>query len=40
VEYFHLGDLEKFITSALKEDDARIIIKEVLDGLQVLHGYK
>ena len=39
MEYFELGDLEKFITSKLTEKDAKIIGRQLLEGLQVLHGY-
>ena len=39
MEYFELGDLEKFITSELTERDAKIIGRQLLEGLQVLHGY-
>jgi serine/threonine protein kinase len=39
MEYLPLGDLEKYITPALKEDDTRIVMKQILDGLQILHGY-
>ena len=39
MEYFELGDLEKFITPKLTEKDAKMIGKQLLEGLQVLHGY-
>ena len=39
MEYFELGDLEKFITPKLTEMDARVIGRQLLEGLQVLHGY-
>jgi serine/threonine protein kinase len=37
MEYLELGDLDRYITPALKEDDARIITSQILDGLEVLH---
>ncbi len=37
MEYFDLGDLEKFITPKLTERDAKLIGKQLLEGLQVLH---
>lgn len=37
MEYFELGDLEKFITPELTERDAKVIAKQLLEGLQVLH---
>lgn len=39
MEYFEVGDLEKFITPKLNEDDAKVIGKQLLGGLQVLHGH-
>ena len=38
MEYFELGDFEKFITPKLTEKDAKVIGKQLLEGLQVLHG--
>ncbi len=38
MEYFELGDLEKFITPKLTEEDAKVIGRQLLEGLQVLHG--
>ena len=40
MEYFELGDLENFITPRLTEKDARVIGRQLLEGLQVLHGYR
>ena len=37
MEYFELGDLEMFITTKLTERDAKMIGKQLLEGLQVLH---
>ncbi len=37
MEYFELGDLEKFITPKLTERDAKAIGRQLLEGLQVLH---
>lgn len=37
MEYFELGDLENFMTSKLTEKDAKLIGKQLLEGLQVLH---
>ena len=37
MEYFELGDLEKFITPELTEKDAKVIAKQLLEGVQVLH---
>ena len=37
MEYFELGDLEKFITPKMTEKDAKVIGKQLLEGLQVLH---
>ena len=37
MEYFELGDLERFITPKLTERDAKVIGKQLLEGLQVLH---
>lgn len=37
MEYFELGDLEKFLTSKLTETDVKVIGKQLLEGLQVLH---
>lgn len=39
MEYFELGDLDKYITSELTETDAKVIGRQLLEGLQVLHGY-
>ncbi len=38
MEYFELGDLEKFITPELTEKDAKVIGRQLLEGVQVLHG--
>lgn len=38
MEYFELGDLEKFITPKLTEEDAKMIGGQLFEGLQVLHG--
>lgn len=38
MEYFELGNLEKFITPKLTKEDAKMIGRQLLDGLQVLHG--
>ena len=38
MEYFQLGDLEKFITPKLTEKDAKVIRRQLLEGLQDLHG--
>ena len=40
MEYFELGDLEKFITPKLTETDARVIGRQLLEGLRVLHEYR
>ena len=40
MEYFEFGDLEKFITPKLTEKDIKVIGRQLLEGLQVLHGYK
>lgn len=39
MEYFKLGDLERFITTELTEKDAKVIGRQLLEGLQVLHWY-
>ncbi len=39
MEYVELGDLENFITRQLIEKDARVIARQLLEGLGVLHGY-
>ena len=39
MEYFELDDLEKFITPKLTEKDVKVIGRQLLEGLQVLHGY-
>lgn len=39
MEYFELGDLEKFITPKLTEKDVKVIGRQLLEGLQVLHSY-
>lgn len=39
MEYFELGDLESYITPKLTENDAKMIGRQLLEGLQVLHGY-
>lgn len=38
MEYFELGDLDKYITSELTESDAKVIGRQLLEGLQILHG--
>lgn len=40
MEYFRLGDLEKYITPDLTEKDAKIIGRQLLEGLQLMHKYK
>ena len=40
MEYFELGDLEKFITPELTEKDPKVIGRQLLEGVQVLHGYR
>lgn len=40
MEYFRLGDLEKYITPDLTENDAKIIGRQLLEGLQLMHKYK
>ena len=40
MEYFELGDLEKFISPELTEKDAKVIGRQLLEGVQVLHGYR
>ena len=40
MEYFELGDLEKFITPKLIEKDAKVIGRQLLEGVQVLHGHR
>ena len=39
MEYFQLGDLEKFITPKFTENDAKVIGRQLLEGLQVLPDY-
>lgn len=39
MEYFELGDLEKYITPELTEGDAKMIGRQLFEGLQILHGY-
>ena len=39
MEYFELGDLESYITPKLTENDAKMICRQLLEGLQVLDGY-
>ncbi len=39
MEYVQLGDLESYITPQLTEKDARAITRQLLEGLEVLHGY-
>lgn len=39
MEYLKLGDLDKYITSELTEKDSKVIGRQLLEGLQVLHGY-
>ncbi len=39
MEYFELGDLEKFITPELTENDAKVIGRQLLEGLQFLHSH-
>lgn len=38
MEYFELGDLDKYITSELTESDAKVIGRQLLEGLEILHG--
>ena len=38
MENIELGDLETYITPKLIEEDARSIAKQLLDGLEILHG--
>ncbi|MCJ1349791.1 hypothetical protein MMC31_008032 [Peltigera leucophlebia] len=40
MEYFKLGDLEKYITPNLTEKDAKMIGRQLLEGLQLMHNYK
>ena len=39
MEYFERGDLEKYITPELTEEDAKMIGRQLLEGLKILHGY-
>lgn len=38
MEYFPLGTLDKFIDEDLKEEDARVIAAQLLEGLKIMHG--
>ncbi|KAM7187994.1 Protein kinase-like domain containing protein [Naviculisporaceae sp. PSN 640] len=37
MEYVKLGDLQNYLTQPLYESDARAIISQVLEGLQIMH---
>lgn len=37
MEYFPLGTLDKFISEELKEEDARVISTQSLEGLKIMH---
>jgi serine/threonine protein kinase len=37
MEYFPLGTLDKFIREELKEEDARVISAQLLEGLKIMH---
>lgn len=39
MEYFELGDLEKFITPELTENDAKVIGRQLLEGVRFLHNH-
>lgn len=39
MEYFELGDLEKYITPKLAEDNAKMIGRQLFEGLEILHSY-
>lgn len=36
-EYFPLGSLDKYIKEGMKENDARIISLQLLEGLRLMH---
>lgn len=38
--YSQLGDLEKYIIPSLTEKDAKMICRQLLEGLQLLHRNK
>ncbi|CAF9915552.1 MAG: hypothetical protein HETSPECPRED_002522 [Heterodermia speciosa] len=38
MEYFELGDLGRHLSARLAEDEVRVISKQLLEGLAVLHG--
>lgn len=38
IEYFELGDLERYITEVITEDDVKDIIKDVLNGLRIMYS--
>lgn len=40
MEYFERGDLEKYITPKLTEEDAKMIGRQLLEGLDILHRYE
>ncbi len=39
MEYFDLGDLHQHVRSGLTELDAKIITKQLLEGLGVMHDH-
>ena len=38
-EFVELGNLESCITPHLVEKDAKVITRQLLEGLEILHGY-
>lgn len=38
MEYFGLGDLEKYISESIAEDDIKDITKDILNGLRIMHS--
>ena len=39
MEYFELGNLENYISPKLTDEDAKMIGRHLLEGLEILHGY-
>ena len=37
MEYFENGDLSQHLTTKVSEDEARIITKQLLEGLSIMH---
>ena len=39
MEYMPLGDLNRYLNSPLQEKESKCIVAQIVEGLQIMHGY-